>query len=68
MKNKFGKPKIFTKEDFKNNCKKGIVVMNIVFQNATGHADLWDGEHMIDGGDAFIDQSTSIEFWELEQK
>ena len=36
----FGKAKTFTKEEFKKNCKKGIVILNVPWQDATGHADL----------------------------
>jgi len=58
----------YTPTEFKKLCnKKGIVVLNIHFRNATGHADLWDGTHMIDGDDAYIDISTTIDFWELEE-
>jgi hypothetical protein len=64
---KFGQAKTFTKEEFKKNCKKGIVVLNIPWADATGHADLWDGSNMIDGHNDYIDLATSIEFWELEE-
>jgi len=64
----FGRAKTFKKEEFKNNCKKGIVVMNVPWSDATGHADLWDGSHMIDGHDDYIDIATSIEFWKLGDK
>jgi Type VI secretion system (T6SS), amidase effector protein 4 len=62
----FGTADSYTKEEFKKNCKKGIVILNVPWQDATGHADLWDGKHMIDGHDDYIDLATSIQFWEVE--
>jgi len=60
------RPKTFNSTNFKRSCGRGIVVFNIPYTNASGHADLWNGKTTIDGQDSDIDDSTSILFWALE--
>lgn len=66
LQTRFGAPTVFTSAEFKENCRKGIVVFEIQFANATGHVTLWDGSTTIDGSDNDIDLSRRILFWELD--
>jgi len=68
LSSKFGRPKVFTKDSFRAQCKKGIVILDMQFATGTGHADLWDGGHMIDRNDMYIERASRIEFWELKDK
>jgi len=47
--------------------KKGIIVLLIpIWDDATGHVTLWDGNSCIDGSNHFNDRPTNILFWELK--
>jgi len=62
-----GKPQSYTPEQFKKNPDRGIVIFQIHWPDATGHADLWDGSKTIDGHNEYIDASKKILFWKLEK-
>lgn len=44
--------------------KKGILVVEVPFSDATGHMTLWDGQRCIDDSDYF-DLATQVMLWEV---
>ncbi len=58
---KYGKPTIYRKkEKFKKCSSKGILVLDINWSDATGHATLWDGKKTIDDSDRYFDEPNAI--------
>ncbi|MBD2131374.1 type VI secretion system amidase effector protein Tae4 [Sphaerospermopsis sp. FACHB-1094] len=47
------------------NDKKGIIIFEVPFTNATGHATLWNGKNCVDE-QCYFDKATAIYFWKAE--
>ena len=65
---KFGKPATYRKrEKFEKCASKGILVLDINWTDATGHATLWDGKKTIDDAERYFDEPNAIfNLWKLE--
>lgn len=65
---KYGKPAIYRKKDkFEKCASKGILVLDINWSDATGHATLWDGRKTIDDSDSYFNKPNVIfNLWRLK--
>ncbi|MFV8783008.1 type VI secretion system amidase effector protein Tae4 [Microbulbifer sp. SA54] len=64
----YGRPKIIPVDSYRNQLrgKRGIIVYVVSgWSDATGHADLWDGETSV--GSDYGNKSNQILFWETLQ-
>ncbi|XOF35179.1 MAG: type VI secretion system amidase effector protein Tae4 [Candidatus Electrothrix sp. YB6] len=65
LEGKYGAPETVSPAEYKENLKgrKGIIVFEVSgWSDATGHADLWDGEQCVRSD--FGDKAHTILFWE----
>ncbi len=65
---RYGKPTVYRKRDkFEKCASKGILVLDINWRDATGHATLWDGKKTIDDSDRYFSESNVIfNLWRLK--
>lgn len=67
MRETFGEPKKYTPAEYKIKLsgKKGIIVFEVSgWDDATGHADLWDGKTPV--GTDYGGKANRILFWESD--